>query len=76
MQACGDVGYMEPCVLDDEMLGLAEVIKVMPDTWFNIPFQVTEGFETMKKQIMEQRRMIEQIKQYTMETIKKIIRAN
>ena len=27
-----------PCKLDDEELGLAPLLRIMPDTWKNIPW--------------------------------------
>lgn len=69
----GDILVMEPCTMTDDELGLLDLIKIMPDTWNNVPQPVCDSIEVLKKAAMEQRRMLEQIKIYSISSNTKII---
>lgn len=71
----GDVGYLAPCALTDEQLGSLKLMKIMPDTWNNVPWTVASGMDTIKEACLEHRRLIEQVKEYTMSTCQKVIKS-
>lgn len=49
----------------DEELGLGELLRIMPDTWNNISWAVTNSVTLLVKQSIDQRRLMEEIKQYS-----------
>lgn len=75
MRRIGDVGALEPCILSDEDLGNLELLKVMPDTWNNVPWTVTNSVDVLKNCCLSQRRLLEQVKSYSIQTVLKIMRS-
>ena len=75
MRRIGDIGFMMPCQMDDQNLGNYDLMKVMPDTWNNVPWTVMNSVEVIKQACLEQRRLIEQIKVYSMDTSTKIMKS-
>ena len=65
MRRIGEVGFLEPCILSDEDLGNLDLVKVMPDTWNNVPWTVTNSIEVLKHCCLSQRRLLEQVKSYS-----------
>ena len=75
LRRIGEVSYLEPCRMTDSELDLMDLLKVMPDTWNNVPWTVVNGIEVIKRACLDQRRMMEEIKTYSIKTNEKIIRS-
>ena len=57
----------------DDQLGLTDVNKVIPDTWNNIAWVLQNSIEVFKEQILETRKLVEQIKKYAIDSNIKLI---
>jgi hypothetical protein len=51
--------------VSDEELGLGDLLRIFPDTWNNISWAITNSVETLVKQAIDERRLLEEVKEYT-----------
>lgn len=57
---------IKPCKESDESLGLMGLMKVMPETWQNVSWVISNGIEQLCNHNIQQRRSFEELKNYTM----------
>ena len=54
----------------DEELGLGDLLRIFPDTWNNISWVVQNSVDLLVKQAIDERRMLEEVKEYSIRSNK------
>lgn len=57
----------------EEELGLKSVIQILPDSWLNVPWTVTNAAETLKTQTIAQRKLIEEVRSYAVDVVERVV---
>ena len=61
--------------MTEEELGNADLHKIMPDTWQNIPWTIQSAIEVLRKHLLDHRRHSEQLQMYSMASIQTVMQS-